>query len=110
MAFALAEAGLEALVEVHDSAELERALSAGFPVVGVNARNLRTLQVDRALVESLGPKIPRGVIGVAESGVKSPEDLAALEAAGYHAFLVGEALITSKDPVALLQSWVGSVQ
>jgi indole-3-glycerol phosphate synthase len=110
MASALAEAGLEALVEVHDAAELERALSAGFPVVGVNARNLRTLQVDRALVEALGPKIPRGVAGVAESGVKSPEDLAALELAGYHAFLVGEALITAKDPVALLQSWIGSVQ
>ena len=86
------------------------ALASGAPVVGVNARNLRTLAVDRATVVALGPKIPRGVIGVAESGVKSAEDLAELESAGYHSFLVGEALITAKDPVTILQSWIGSIQ
>lgn len=105
MAAALAEAGLEALVEVHDERELERALSSGAPIVGVNARNLRTLKVDLAVTEALGPKIPRGVVGVAESGVKTRDDVVRLEAAGYRAFLVGEALVTAADPCATLRSW-----
>ncbi len=105
MAAALAEAGLEALVECHDEAELEVALESGAHVVGVNARNLRTLDVDLGVVERLGSRIPRGVIGVAESGVKGEADLARLESAGYRAFLVGETLVRADLPRDLLRSW-----
>lgn len=108
MAAALAEAGLEALVEVHDETELARALDAGAPVIGVNARNLRTLEVDLGAVERLGARIPHGVVGVAESGVKGPEELARLSAAGFRAFLVGETLVRAKDPARLIAEWLGA--
>lgn len=105
MASALAEAGLEALVEVHDEAELEVALASGAPLVGVNARSLRTLEVDLSVTERLGARIPRGVLAVAESGIKSRADVERLAKAGFRAFLVGEALVASGDAARTLQEW-----
>jgi indole-3-glycerol phosphate synthase len=90
--------GLATLVEVHDREELARALDAGADVVGVNSRNLRTLAVDPAVLDALAPSIPAGVIGVAESGLKTPADLGRLSAAGYRAFLIGERFMADTDP------------
>jgi len=90
--------GLAALVEVHDEAELGRALAAGSRLVGVNCRDLTTFVVDRDLPERLAPSIPRGVVTVAESGIRSGGDAARMAAAGYTAVLVGETLVTSADP------------
>lgn len=94
--------GLAALVEVHDRGELARAVEAGAEIVGVNSRNLRTLEVEPSLHDTLAPDLPAGAIAVAESGLREPADLARLEAAGYHAFLVGERLIAQPDPGAAL--------
>jgi indole-3-glycerol phosphate synthase len=90
--------GLVPLVEVHTAAELDRALEAGATVIGVNARNLATLEVDRTIFAELAPRIPDGVIRIAESGVRGPHDLLAYAAAGADAVLVGESLVTGKDP------------
>jgi indole-3-glycerol phosphate synthase len=95
--------GLAALVEVHDERELARAVDAGAVIVGVNSRNLRTLEVDPSLHERLAARMPARVIAVAESGLRDRAALAQLEAAGYHAFLVGERLITHADPGAALR-------
>lgn len=89
---------LAALVEVHDAQELERALGAGATLVGVNSRNLRTLAVDASLFERLSPSFPAGVITVAESGLKSHDELMKLSALGYRAFLIGERFMTTGDP------------
>ena len=90
--------GLVPLVEVHTLAELERALDAGATVLGINARNLATLEVDRGVFSRLVPHIPDGIIKIAESGVRGPHDLLAYAAAGADAVLVGESLVTGKDP------------
>lgn len=90
--------GLAPLVEVHADEELERAVDAGATVIGVNARNLATLEVDRSIFTRLSPKIPDGVVKIAESGVRGPHDLLAYAAAGADAVLVGESLVTEKDP------------
>jgi indole-3-glycerol phosphate synthase len=90
--------GLVPLVEVHTAGELDRALEAGATVIGVNARNLATLEVDRTIFAELAPRIPDGVIRIAESGVRGPHDLLAYAAAGADAVLVGESLVTGKDP------------
>jgi indole-3-glycerol phosphate synthase len=90
--------GLAALVEVHDEPELARALDAGARIVGVNSRNLRTLQVDIGITERLSQRIPDGVVAVAESGIRSSGDIRRLAACGYDAFLVGERLIVEDDP------------
>ncbi len=96
--------GLDALVEVHDEAELARALDAGATMVGVNQRDLHTFAVDPERAVRVGEAIPDGVVRVAESGVRSPEDLGRLAGAGFHAVLVGEALVTAADPVGALRS------
>ncbi|HEX6931356.1 MAG TPA: indole-3-glycerol phosphate synthase TrpC [Streptosporangiaceae bacterium] len=93
-----ASIGLVPLVEVHSQAELSRALDAGAQVIGVNARNLATLEVDRSIFSRLAPQIPDEVIKVAESGVRGPHDLLAYAAAGADAVLVGESLVIGKDP------------
>jgi indole-3-glycerol phosphate synthase len=93
---------LAALVEVHDSDELSRAVAAGASIVGVNSRNLRTLDVDLAVCENVAPRIPRGVVSVAESGVKTAADVQRLRACGYNAFLVGERLMTAADVPAAI--------
>ena len=90
--------GMTPLVEVHDEAELERALAAGAKVVGVNARDLKTLEVDRSVFSRLAPMIPEGVIKVAESGIRGPHDLLAYAAAGADAVLVGEGVVTGGNP------------
>jgi indole-3-glycerol phosphate synthase len=90
--------GLVPLVEVHTQEELDRAIEAGALVLGINARNLKTLEVDRSVFAKLAPNVPAGVIKVAESGVRGPHDLLAYAAAGADAVLVGESLVTGKDP------------
>ncbi|MBK9516266.1 MAG: indole-3-glycerol phosphate synthase TrpC [Anaeromyxobacter sp.] len=97
------ELGLAALVEVHDEAELERALRAGAALVGVNNRNLHTFQVDLGTSVRLIPTFPPEVLAVAESGVRTPEDARRLRAAGAPNLLVGEALVRAADPGALLR-------
>jgi indole-3-glycerol phosphate synthase len=99
---AAGERQLDALVEVHDATELDRAIAAGAAIVGVNSRNLRTLEVSPAVHEQLASRIPRGVVAVAESGLRSAADLGRLRGLGYHAFLVGERLVTEPDPGAAL--------
>jgi len=90
--------GLTVLVEVHDEAELERAVDLGAALVGVNARNLKTLEVDPSTFDRLAPRIPDGVVKVAESGIRGPEDVAAHAAAGADVVLVGEALVRGATP------------
>jgi indole-3-glycerol phosphate synthase len=90
--------GLVPLVEVHADDELDRAIDAGATVIGVNARNLATLEVDRSVFTRLAPRIPDGVVKIAESGVRGPHDLLQYAAAGADAVLVGESLVTEKDP------------
>jgi len=90
--------GLAALVEVHDSMELRRAVQAGASIIGVNNRSLRTLSVDRTTSHNLVKESPLGVLMVAESGLRNRCDLLELSAAGYNGFLVGEALIGTTDP------------
>jgi indole-3-glycerol phosphate synthase len=90
--------GMVPLVEVHTEEELDRALDSGARVIGINARNLATLKVDRGVFGRLAPRVPDGIIKVAESGVRGPHDLLAYAAAGADAVLVGESLVTGKDP------------
>jgi indole-3-glycerol phosphate synthase len=93
---------LDVLVEVHDEAELECALDAGARLVGINNRNLRTFETDLAVTERLAPRIPQGVVVVAESGIFTPKDVSRLQGAGAHAFLVGESLMRQDDLTAAL--------
>jgi indole-3-glycerol phosphate synthase len=91
---------MEALVEIHDEAELEVSLEAGARVVGVNHRDLNTFQVDIGLTERLRPRVPAEVLYVAESGIHSAADAWRMREAGADAVLVGEALMRSPDPAA----------
>ncbi len=102
------ELGLAALVEVHDETELARAVDAGARIIGVNNRNLRTLQVDVDGSSRVAARMPRGVVAVSESGLQSHADLERLAAAGYSAFLIGERFMTDADPVAAIQTLIGS--
>lgn len=95
--------GLAPLVEVHDEDELERALGADARLIGVNNRDLRTLQVDPSTARALIPRVPPGVLAIAESGISSHAELRALREAGYAGFLVGEACVTAADPGAALR-------
>jgi indole-3-glycerol phosphate synthase len=95
--------GLACLVEVHDADEIARAAGAGARIVGVNSRNLRTLEVNLHVLDAAAALLPESVTTVAESGIRMPEDIARLSAAGYKAFLVGERLITQPDPGAALR-------
>ena len=92
------EVSLDALVEVHDEAEVERALAVGARCIGVNQRDLVTFDVDTDRAVRVAPLIPAGVVRVAESGVRSADDATRLAAAGYHAVLVGESLVKAGDP------------
>jgi indole-3-glycerol phosphate synthase len=92
--------GMTTLVEVHDEAETQRAVDAGASVIGVNARNLKTLEVHPDTFGRLAPLIPNGVLKVAESGIRSADDARAYAHAGADAVLVGEALVTGADPAA----------
>ena len=97
------ELGLDVLVEIHDEPELERALNADADLVGVNQRDLLTFEVDQQRAVRIAPQMPAGVVRVAESGIRGPDDARTLSAAGYHALLVGETLVTSRDPADTLR-------
>jgi len=99
---------MAALVEVHDEAELGRALDAGAKLVGVNQRDLRTFEVDQGRAERLAEVIPPGVVKVAESGIRNAADVERLAACGYDAILVGESLVTAPDPVAAVRTLKGA--
>ena len=100
-----AEYQLDALVEVHDVKNLDRALEfEGVNFIGVNNRNLRTMITDLAIGEHILPKVPAGVFAISESGVATPADMERLRKAGAKGFLIGEALMKSDDPTALIQS------
>lgn len=90
--------GLTPLVECHTVDEVRRAVDAGATVIGVNARNLRTLDVDRDTFKKLAPHIPSGIVRIAESGVRGPHDVIEYARAGADAVLVGESLVTGRDP------------
>ena len=90
--------GMTALVEVHTAEEAERAVAAGAKVIGVNARNLKTLDVDPQVFGKIAPLLPDDVVKIAESGVKNKNDLSAYAAAGADAVLVGEGLVTAGNP------------
>ena len=97
---------LRPLVEVHDLTELDRAVAAGADLIGVNNRNLVTLEVDIAVSEQLAEKLPPEVQSVSESGIRTPEDVARMAAFGYRAVLVGESLVTTGDTEGLLREMV----
>lgn len=92
--------GLTPLVEVHTAEEIKRAVGAGAKIIGVNARNLQTLEVDQSTFARLAPSIPSGIVRIAESGVRGPHDVIELARAGADVVLVGEALVTGRDPRA----------
>jgi len=98
------ELGLDALVEVHDEAELDRAAAAGARIIGVNQRDLTTFEIDRELAVKLAPRMPEGIVTVAESGIRGVDDARAVASAGYHAVLVGESVVTSGDHVAAVRA------
>jgi indole-3-glycerol phosphate synthase len=94
----VASLGMTPIVEVHDEEEVDRAAGAGARVIGVNARDLRTLETDRSTFARLAPRIPSGIIRIAESGVRGPHDVLDYARSGAHAVLVGESLVTGKNP------------
>lgn len=98
------ELGLDVLVEIHDEAELDRALAVGADLVGVNQRDLVTFSVDHERAVRMATLIPDEVVRVAESGVRNADDARSLRLAGYHAVLVGESLVTSADPEAAVRN------
>ena len=99
--------GLDVLMEVHNEDELRRAIDLGSEVIGVNCRNLKTLEVDLSLHEKLVTAMPKGAIRIAESGIRTPEDIVRLTAAGFNAFLVGETLMRHAVPAAALALLLG---
>lgn len=99
---AAAALGLATLVEVHDPDEFDRALAVGATLVGVNNRNLRSLAVDKAVSEAVAARLPRGVIAVSESGLRTAAELSHLRSLGYDAFLIAERFMTAPDPGAAL--------
>jgi indole-3-glycerol phosphate synthase len=96
--------GLDVLVEIHDEAELDRALAVGSVLVGVNQRDLHTFAVDHDRARRVGRAIPDSVVRVAESGVRGAEDAASLAEAGFDAVLVGESLVTANDPARAVRA------
>jgi indole-3-glycerol phosphate synthase len=94
---------LDVLVEVHDSSELQRALSFGVQLIGINNRNLRTFETDLAVSEYLLPHVPSNVTVISESGMREPEDILRLHSAGARGFLIGEALMRAEDPAAAIR-------
>jgi indole-3-glycerol phosphate synthase len=104
----LDEFSCDALVEVHDEAELARAVSGGARIIGVNNRNLRDFSVDLGASERLARQIPQGVLRVAESGIKTRADVDRLRASGFDAFLVGESLLRQNDRAAAVRQLVAA--
>jgi indole-3-glycerol phosphate synthase len=102
--------GLSALVEVHNAEECRRAIAAGASIIGVNNRNLRTLQVDLEASRDVARLLPSSAIGISESGLKTPADLQAMTALGYRAFLMGERFMIEPDPGAALAGLIESLE
>lgn len=100
-----AEAGLDAVVEVHSESEAERALSMNPTIVGVNNRDLATFEVDLATAEKIAPMLVDVPVTIGESGIHTPEDARRMSGAGYDAVLVGESLVRSGDPAELIRSF-----
>jgi indole-3-glycerol phosphate synthase len=98
--------GLSVLVEAHDAAEVDAALESGATIVGVNNRDLRTFRVSLETAVALAPRIPEGVVRVAESGIFTRGDMELLAGVGFRAFLIGEHLVKSGDPAAALKDLV----
>lgn len=90
--------GLTPMIEVHDAEEVERAVDAGATLIGVNARNLKTLEVDRGTFERIAPLIPDSIVKVAESGVRGPHDVIEYAKSGANVVLVGETLVKGNNP------------
>ena len=99
--------GCDALVEVHDERELERAVAGGARLIGVNNRDLKSFRVDLGTAERLAPAIPPAAIRVAESGIRTRSDIERLQASGFGAFLVGESLLRQNDRAAALRGLLG---
>ena len=108
LALLAAELDLDVLVEVHDAAELERALDVPAPLIGVNNRDLRSFETSLQTTLDLRALAPADVLLISESGIRAPDDVARLRAAGVHAFLVGEAFMRAPDPGAELQRLFGA--
>ena len=100
---------LDVLVEVHDLAEMDRALELGADLIGVNNRNLKTFEVDLATTERLAEEVPDEVLLVSESGIKSPADALRVLAAGANAVLIGEALMRAHDPSREIEAYLNLV-
>ncbi|HXZ28516.1 MAG TPA: indole-3-glycerol phosphate synthase TrpC [Terriglobales bacterium] len=104
------ELGLDALCEVHDEREAERAAAAECELIGVNSRDLRTFQVDLGTLERLAPRLPAGALRVAESGLRSGDDLRKLRDLGYQAFLIGETLMRAESPGEALRRLIAQAK
>jgi indole-3-glycerol phosphate synthase len=102
--------GLDVLCEVHDEGELQRALDAGCDLIGVNTRDLRTFKVDAETAFRLAERLPKNVLRVAESGIRSGEDITRLRTVGYQAFLIGEALMRAERPGEALRAFVSRTE
>ena len=100
--------GMTPLVEVHDPDEVARAVDAGARVIGINCRDLRTLEVDRTVFARVAPLVPAGILKIAESGVRGPHDVLDFARAGADAVLVGESLVTGRDPRAAVADLVAA--
>ena len=98
------ELGLDVLVEVHTLDELGVAVDGGARIIGVNNRNLRSLEVDVSVSDAVMARMPRGIVAVSESGLRNAEDVVRLRRRGYHAFLIGERFMTAEDPGAALKA------
>jgi indole-3-glycerol phosphate synthase len=106
--FALAsELGMKSLIEVHTNDELEAAIEINPEIVGINSRNLKTLEVDPAAFKELIPRIPNGLIKVAESGISSRSDVLFAQESGANVILVGEALVKAGDPISSMRDLLG---
>ena len=100
------ELSMEPVVEVHDEGDVKKALSCGAKIMGINSRNLKTLEVDMDRAEKLLPLIPKGILIIAESGIKGKEDIERFLRLGIRVFLIGEALVRSEKPSERLKEWL----